>query len=114
MTPRILIGSSVAILLYLGSILGIHPSDPQVQPRRRTTGDLDETGRTTYLPRNDNVEGVDGIQRKSQHGSPIVRCDLRIHGRMPMGGVAHVVFPGWGRIAHAGSLCRGGPHLLVH
>src|SRR5215469_634151 len=94
--------------------LGVHPSDPQVQPRRSTTGDLDETGRTAYLRRNYNVENVDVIQRKSQHGSPIVRSDLRVHGRMPMGGVADVVFPGWDRVAHAGSLCRGGAHLLVH
>jgi hypothetical protein len=51
-----------------------------------------------------NVESLDGIPPEPQHGGAIVRSDLLILFRVPMGASAEFVHLGCGRIGHVAGL----------
>ena len=80
---------------------------------RRTDGDGDEARCATYLEWYDDVEGLGRVQRQSQHGLDVVRPNLGLPDRVPMGSAAEVVFPVRAWITRACGVRCPSPTLLV-
>src|SRR5215469_16447568 len=80
---------------------------------RRADGDSDEARCATYLQQYDDVEGLGRVQRQSQHGLDLVRANLWLPGRVPMGSAAEVILPVRAWITRACRIRCPSPSLLV-
>src|SRR5215472_4741429 len=92
---------------------GVHVLHGPAHSCRRAVGDGDEARSATYLRWYDDVEGLGRVQHQSQHGVDVVRPNLWLHDRIPMGSAAQVVFPIRAWITRACGLRCPSPSLLV-